>query len=71
MAGHDSDTPAATRPSPTKIPPSVVTEVGCLAVALPPAAVGKPEADLECQSGPKWQRRVAAGYGHAREQHAI
>jgi hypothetical protein len=29
MAGPNSDTPAATRPSPTKIPPSAVTEVGC------------------------------------------
>jgi hypothetical protein len=29
-------------------------------VALPPAAVGKPEADfLKCKSGPKWQRRAA------------
>ena len=29
MAGPNSDTPAATRPSPTEVPPSAVTEVGC------------------------------------------
>jgi hypothetical protein len=40
MAGPHSDAPAATRtrPSPTQIPPSAATEVGC--VALPPATVG-------------------------------
>jgi hypothetical protein len=42
------------------------------AASGPPAGVGwqQPEADfLKCKSGPKWQRRAAAGYGHAREQH--
>ena len=34
MAGHDSDTPASTRPSPTKFPPSAVTEVGCVALQV-------------------------------------
>ena len=29
MADPNSEAPAATRPSPTEIPPSVVTEVGC------------------------------------------
>ena len=73
MAGYDSEAPASTRLSPTKIPPSAVTEVG-VPVALSPAAVGnspRPISSLECKSGPKWQRRAAARYGHAREQHAI
>ena len=42
----------------------------------PPAGGGwlQPEADfLKCRgkSGPKWQRRAAAGYRHSREKHAI
>ena len=44
------------------------------AASGPPAGGGwqQPEADfLKCRSGPKWQRRAAAGYGHAREKHAI
>ena len=44
------------------------------AASGPPAGVGwqQPEADfLKCRSGPKWQRRAAAGYRHAREKHAI
>ena len=43
------------------------------AASGPPAGVGwqQPEADfLKCRSGPKWQRRAAAGYGHARGKHA-
>ena len=65
MAGHDSEAPASTRLSPTKIPPSAVTEVG-VPVALPGAGGGwqQPEADfLKCKSGPRWQRRAAAGMG--------
>ena len=71
MAGPNSDTPAATRPSPTEIR---LVQLLRSAASGPPAGGGwqQPEADfLKCKSGPKWQRRAAAGYGHAREQHAI
>ena len=71
MAGPNSDTPAETRPSPTEIR---LVQLLRSAASGPPAGGGwqQPEADfLKCKSGPKWQRRAAAGYGHAREQHAI
>jgi hypothetical protein len=41
-SNSDLDTPATTRPSPTKIPPtSAVTEVGCMALAM---GIEQPEA---------------------------
>ena len=62
----NSEAPAATQPSPTEIPPSVVTEVGCQSPYAGGGGRQQPEADfLKCRSGPKWQRRAAAGNGHA------